>query len=54
VVPPAYLHDAHHWLILQGRYVCTARSPKCSACAISAHCAAFAAAAGRLQSAPTP
>ncbi len=29
---------AHHWLILHGRYVCTARSPKCSACPLSAWC----------------
>jgi len=32
VVPQAYLQDAHHWLILHGRYVCTARSPKCKDC----------------------
>src|SRR5436305_1218176 len=28
-VPPEFLHDAHHWLILHGRYVCTARKPDC-------------------------
>ncbi len=28
-VPAAYLHDAHHWLILHGRYVCKARKPDC-------------------------
>lgn len=33
-VPPAYLQDAHHWLILHGRYTCTARSPKCGQCAV--------------------
>ncbi|MBK8455013.1 MAG: endonuclease III [Thiofilum sp.] len=33
-IPPEYLHDAHHWLILHGRYVCTARKPKCSACIV--------------------
>jgi endonuclease-3 len=54
VVPPAYLHDAHHWLILHGRYVCTARRPQCSACAISSRCAEFATLAGRLQSAANP
>jgi endonuclease-3 len=34
VVPVEYLRDAHHWLILHGRYVCTARAPKCDACVI--------------------
>ena len=32
--PPEFLRDAHHWLILHGRYVCVARSPKCGACLI--------------------
>ncbi len=31
-IPPELLGRAHHWLILHGRYVCTARSPKCDAC----------------------
>ena len=53
VVPSAYLQDAHHWLIQHGRYVCTARSPHCGACAISTWCAEFAA-TSRLQSAATP
>lgn len=34
VVPKPYLVDAHHWLILHGRYTCTARKPKCTACPI--------------------
>lgn len=34
VVPKEYLHDAHHWLILHGRYVCVARKPKCPECLI--------------------
>ena len=34
VVPKEYLQDAHHWLILHGRYVCTARKPRCGACVI--------------------
>ena len=34
VVPPEYLHDAHHWLILHGRYTCVARKPKCPECPI--------------------
>jgi len=33
-VPDEFLHDAHHWLILHGRYVCQARKPKCGACII--------------------
>ena len=37
-VPPAYLVDAHHWLILHGRYVCQARKPQCPQCAVSAYC----------------
>ena len=37
-VPPAYRHNAHHWLILHGRYVCTARSPQCAACTVRAVC----------------
>lgn len=38
VVPQAYRHDAHHWLILHGRYVCTARKPKCSTCILADLC----------------
>ncbi|MDE0612679.1 MAG: endonuclease III, partial [Gammaproteobacteria bacterium] len=34
-VPRAFLKDAHHWLILHGRYTCTARNPKCPECGIS-------------------
>ncbi len=34
VIPKEYLHDAHHWLILHGRYICRARSPRCSECLI--------------------
>ena len=37
-IPPEYLVDAHHWLILHGRYVCTARSPKCEACQVAQYC----------------
>lgn len=37
-VPPAYRHNAHHWLILHGRYVCTARSPHCAACGVRLVC----------------
>lgn len=34
VVPEPYRHDAHHWLILHGRYTCVARKPKCGVCVI--------------------
>ena len=37
-VPARYGEHAHHWLILHGRYVCTARSPRCSACAVRPWC----------------
>ncbi len=37
-VPGPYRFHAHHWLILHGRYVCTARAPKCHACAVAAWC----------------
>ena len=33
-IPPAYLKDAHHWLILHGRYVCKARRPECWRCPV--------------------
>ncbi len=37
-VPAAYRQDAHHWLILHGRYVCTARRPRCATCLIGDLC----------------
>jgi endonuclease-3 len=37
-VPVEYQHHSHHWLILHGRYVCTARKPKCPACMIADWC----------------
>jgi len=37
-VPPEFLLDAHHWLILHGRYVCVARKPKCPECIINDLC----------------
>ena len=37
-IPKMYVHKAHHWLILHGRYTCTARSPKCSICALKTVC----------------
>ena len=38
IIPDEYMQHAHHWLILHGRYVCTARNPKCSECLISDIC----------------
>ena len=38
VVPEHYKRDAHHWLILHGRYTCTARKPHCGACVIEDLC----------------
>lgn len=38
-VPGEFLHDAHHWLILHGRYVCKARKPDCGACVVATFCA---------------
>jgi len=37
-IPPEYLVDAHHWLILHGRYICQARKPLCWQCGVSAFC----------------
>jgi endonuclease-3 len=37
-VPPEFLKDAHHWLILHGRYVCQARRPRCGDCVIADLC----------------
>ena len=37
-IPPEFLHDAHHWILLHGRYVCTARNPKCQECLINDIC----------------
>jgi len=42
-IPAALLPIAHHWLILHGRYVCTAVRPKCPQCGISAYCQYFGA-----------
>ena len=40
-LPKEYIYRAHHWLILHGRYVCTARSPKCSECGLKTACKFF-------------
>ncbi len=41
IIDPAYLQDAHHWLILHGRYVCLARKPRCDSCPIHDLCDHF-------------
>ncbi len=38
VIPKAYLQDAHHWLILHGRYICKAQKPNCGECPIFSLC----------------
>jgi endonuclease III len=38
VIPPEFLPNAHHWLILHGRYVCKARVPDCPHCSIARWC----------------
>lgn len=40
-IPEQYVHVAHHWLILHGRYTCVARKPKCDDCAITHFCRHF-------------
>ena len=42
-IPQQYIPQAHHWLILHGRYVCVARNPKCMDCGITAFCKYYAA-----------
>lgn len=39
IIPEEFAFNAHHWLLLHGRYVCTARNPKCENCLISDLCA---------------
>src|SRR5690606_36248987 len=38
VIPKPFLQDAHHWLILHGRYTCVARKPRCGSCLIEDLC----------------
>ena len=38
ITPPRFLHGAHHWLILHGRYICLARKPACPRCVIADIC----------------
>lgn len=37
-IPPEFIHNAHHWLVLHGRYVCVARKPRCPECLIKDLC----------------
>lgn len=37
-IPPQFLPNAHHWILLHGRYICTARKPKCDECPLTAWC----------------
>lgn len=37
-IPPSFRQHAHHWLILHGRYTCTARHPHCSTCGVAQYC----------------
>lgn len=37
-IPAQFVHVAHHWLILHGRYICTARKPRCSECGLNGIC----------------
>jgi len=38
VIPKEFMRHAHHWLVLHGRYICTARTPKCHLCPIYDEC----------------
>jgi endonuclease-3 len=42
LIPKEYIHIAHHWLILHGRYVCVARNPKCDICGLKPACKYYA------------
>jgi len=46
-VPAPYLVDAHHWLILHGRYICQARRPLCEICPVTRYCDWFKQAVAR-------
>jgi len=40
-IPRQYIHKAHHWLILHGRYICVARTPRCEVCGLRPACKFF-------------
>ena len=52
--PAAIIPKAHHWLILHGRYTCTARSPKCDICGLKTLCRHYLREHGHLSPMPTP
>ena len=41
IIPKPFIHKMHHWLILHGRYICTAKNPKCIECPLKTHCRYF-------------
>lgn len=41
IIPKKYLSKAHHWFILHGRYICTAKNPKCVQCSLKEYCVYF-------------
>lgn len=41
IIPKEFLNDAHHWLVLHGRYICKARKPLCSDCKVSEYCSFY-------------
>jgi endonuclease-3 len=52
-IPREQVHVAHHWLILHGRYVCVARTPKCAECGLKPACKYYAKHFGKTAPAPT-
>lgn len=53
-IPKEYIHKAHHWLILHGRYTCLARKPKCEVCKITHFCKYFEKTYGKVTHTNTP
>lgn len=53
-IPKEYIHKAHHWLILHGRYTCLARKPKCETCKITHFCKYFEKTYGKVTHTNTP
>lgn len=49
-IPAQYIHKAHHWLILHGRYICVARRPKCEICGLKPACKYYIMRVGTLNS----
>jgi len=47
-IPDEYVHKAHHWLILHGRYICIARTPKCAECPLTGFCNFYSKIGGKL------